>query len=147
MKKTFLLLFLTLHTLFFFAQKKELTVQDEAIEIVNVENAPIYPGCEKKDKSLHKKCLQNKIKDHFTRNFNTRIAKSLKLEPSSYATYVIFNINKKGVVSNISAIGFHYKLEKEGIRVAKLLPKIKPGKNNGKIVAVKYTYPVIITIE
>ncbi len=147
MKKNILLLFITLSSFFFYAQKKELTPQEEAIEIEGVEDIPIYPGCEKKDKALHKKCLEHKIKSLFIRNFNTKIAKALKLKPSSYATYVIFTINKKGIVSNIGAIGFHYKLEKEGVRVAKLLPKMKPGKNNGKVVAVKYTYPVIITIE
>ncbi len=147
MKKILVFLFIILIPLSFYAQKKELTPLDNAIELSKVEEAPIYPGCEKKDKALHKKCFEDKIKSLFTRNFNTKIAKILKLEPSSYATYVIFTINKKGVVSNSGAIGFHYKLEKEGVRVAKLLPKMKPGKNNGKIVAVKYTYPVIITIE
>jgi len=132
---------------FFYAQKKELTPKEETVDIANVEEAPIYPGCGKKDKALHKKCLKDKIKSLFTRNFSTKISKSLKLKPSSYATYVIFTINKKGVVSNIGAIGYHYKLEKEGVRVAKLLPKMKPGKVNGKVVAVKYTHPVLITIE
>lgn len=147
MKKNIFLLLLSLSSFCFYAQKKELTPEDKVIDFLKVDKAPIYSGCEKKDITLQKKCFQNKIKSHFTRNFNTKIAKNLKLESGSYATYVIFTINKKGVISNIGAIGFHYKLEKEGIRVAKLLPKIKPGKKNGKVVAVKYTYPVIITIE
>ncbi|MDA8762380.1 energy transducer TonB [Flavobacteriaceae bacterium] len=41
----------------------------------------------------------------------------------------------------------HPKLQKEAIRIIKLLPKMKPGRQRGKAVGVKYTLPMRIEVE
>ncbi len=58
---------------------------------------------------------------------------------------VTFIVNRDGSLSDMKAIGrvSHPALEKEALRVMKLLPKWMPGKQNGKPVRVQYTVPII----
>ncbi|WP_243345511.1 energy transducer TonB [Parabacteroides sp. FAFU027] len=58
-----------------------------------------------------------------------------------------FIINTDGSTRNIQVIrGLNPKLDNEAIRVIKLFPKWKPGKQGGKIVPVKFTLPILFTI-
>ena len=56
-------------------------------------------------------------------------------------------VNTKGEVVDIKARGPHPKLEKEAQRVAKTLPKMKPGIQNHKPVGVTYTLPIVFQVE
>ena len=51
------------------------------------------------------------------------------------------------VLVDIRAKAPHPKLQKEAIRIVKLLPKMKPGRQRGKAVGVKYTLPMRIEVE
>ena len=59
----------------------------------------------------------------------------------------MFKISKTGDITNIRARAKHPELEKEAIRVIKLLPKMTPGKHNGETVIVPYSVPIIYELE
>lgn len=57
--------------------------------------------------------------------------------------YVNFVVEKDGTVGVVKiARGVDSDLDAEAIRVVKLLPKWKPGKQKGKLVRVSYTVPI-----
>lgn len=111
-----------------------------------IEDAPIYPGC-KGNKAELKKCLQKSIQKHIGRKFNTGLAGELGLDPGKKRVIVIFKIDKKGNIVDVRARGPHARLEKEGIKVVKMLPKMIPGKQRGRAVGVKYTLPITLQVE
>ncbi len=62
--------------------------------------------------------------------------------------FIRFSINKKGEVINPEILrSVDSLLDKEAIRVVKLLPKWKPGMNNGRPVSVKFTLPVTFKLN
>jgi len=118
----------------------------EEVPFAVIEEAPIYPGC-KGSKAQRKKCLQEKIKEHVFKKYNIGLAEELGLEPGKKKVYVLFKIDHRGDIVNVQARGPHARLEKEAIRVVKLLPKMKPAKQRGKAVSVKYTLPITLEVR
>lgn len=110
-----------------------------------IEEAPVYPGCEGTKEEL-KKCLQDKINKHVLKHFKTQIAQELGLTAGKKKVYVQFKIDKTGEIVDIRARGPHARLEKEAIRVVKLLPQMTPGKQRTKPVHVSYTLPVTLVV-
>ena len=128
---------------------EEAVEEEEVIEDVPfaiIEDAPVFPGC-KGTKAQKKQCLQDKIKKHVNRKYNTGLAGDLGLDPGKKRVYVQFKISKTGSITDVRARGPHARLEKEAIRVVKLLPKMIPGKQRGRPVGVKYTLPVTLLVE
>ena len=127
---------------------EEVVEEEEVAEDVPfaiIEEAPVYPGC-KGTKAQKKKCLQEKIKEHVNKKYNTGLAGDLGLEAGNKKVYVQFKIDKTGNITNIRARGPHKRLEKEAIRVVKLLPKMTPGRQRGRSVGVKYTLPITLKV-
>jgi protein TonB len=123
-------------------------IEDEEIKDVPfaiIEEAPIYPGC-KGNKQVLKECLQEKINKHVLKYFNSEIAQELGLKAGKKKVYVQFKIDKTGEIVNIRARGPHSRLEKEAIRVVKLLPKMTPGKQRTRPVGVSYTLPITLVV-
>ena len=60
---------------------------------------------------------------------------------------IIFKIDKNGNVVNIEARSPHKRLRDEAIRVISLLPKMEPGKQQGKAVKVRYAVPIAFKVE
>ena len=118
----------------------------EEVPFAVIEEAPIYPGC-KGSKAQRKKCLQVKIKEHVFKKYNIGLAEELGLEPGKKKVYVLFKIDHRGDIVNVQARGPHARLEKEAVRVVKLLPKMKPAKQRGKAVSVKYTLPITLEVR
>ena len=118
----------------------------EEVPFAVIEEAPIYPGC-KGSKAQRKKCLQVKIKEHVFKKYNIGLAEELGLDPGKKKVYVLFKIDHRGDIVNVQARGPHARLEKEAIRVVKLLPKMKPAKQRGKAVSVKYTLPITLEVR
>ncbi|MCF6347377.1 MAG: energy transducer TonB [Flavobacteriaceae bacterium] len=128
---------------------EEIVEEEEIIEEVPfavIEEAPIYPGC-KGSKAERKKCLQQKIREHVNKKFNVNLAEELGLEPGKKKVYVLFKINYKGNITDVRARGPHKRLEKEAIRVVRLLPKMTPAKQRGKPVNIKYTLPITLEVR
>ncbi|EDP97432.1 energy transducer TonB [Kordia algicida OT-1] len=121
---------------------------DLEVPFAFVEDAPIFPGCEKyKSKKEQKKCMSEKIQKHVNKKFNTRIAEDVGLEEGVKRINVLFTIDENGNVIGIQSRAPHPKLQKEAERVVRLLPKMTPGKQRNQNVKVKYTLPIIFRVD
>ncbi|MFD2824824.1 cell envelope integrity protein TolA [Lacinutrix iliipiscaria] len=109
-----------------------------------IENVPIYPGCEGGDNAYRKKCMSDKIKAFITENFDTDLASDLS---GIQKINISFKINTSGKVVSIGAYASNPKLEDEAKRVTSMLPKMKPGMQQGKAVVVSYSLPIRIKLE
>ena len=111
------------------------------VPIAMVSEMPIFPGCEG-DKQDLKKCLSKKITRIVKRNFNSELAQDLGLTPGIKRIFVLFVIDKDGNITKIKTNAPHKSLQREARRVIGKIPKMIPGKYNGKEVGVKYTLPI-----
>ena len=98
-----------------------------------VEKMPEFPGGETK--------LMEFIKN------NIIYPKSAKDKGIAGTVYISFVVDKDGSIKDIKVIkGINKELDKEALRVIKLMPRWKPGEQRGKAVAVKYTLQVKFTL-
>jgi len=128
----------------------EIDEEEDIIENVPftiIEEVPVYPGCDKKDKTYKRECFQQKITKHIRRKFNSSLAGDLGLSPGRKSIRVMFKINENGDVVDIQARGPHKRLVQEAKRVISLLPKMKPGKQRGRSVSVSYSLPINFMVE
>ena len=113
----------------------------ETVTINEVNTVPIFPGCEKGNNNSKRKCLSKKIQDHTKRYFRSdEVSKNLGLSGKQRIS-TIFKIDTTGRVIEVRARAAHKNLEKEAIRVIKLLPIFKPAIYDGKKVIVPFLYP------
>ena len=119
--------------------------EDKEIPFNLILDTPIFPGCETANNK--KNCLAKNIQEFIGKNFNTSLADKLKLKGEKVRILTVFTIDKTGKIINIRAHSKYKKLVKEARRVIKMLPKMKPGKMNGRLVKVTYTLPIVIRIE
>ncbi len=123
---------------------EEVEVEEEVVEDVSfrvIEDAPVYPGC-KGSKEQLKKCFGEKVRKFVNSKFDTELANELGLPPGVKRINVQFVVDKTGKITNIRVRAPHKRLEKEARRVISLLPRLKPGKQRGKPVGVKYNLPI-----
>lgn len=121
--------------------------EDVEVPFAVVEDAPIFPGCEKeKNNEARKKCMSQKISRHVNRKFDIGLAEELGLSGRQRIS-VIFKINKNGDIVEVRSRAPHPRLEKEAAKVIKSLPKMKPGRQKGKPVTVQYALPLSFVIQ
>ncbi|MBS9765964.1 MAG: energy transducer TonB [Flavobacteriaceae bacterium] len=125
-------------------EEEEEVIEDVAFAVI--EDVPVFPGCTGSKAEL-KKCLEQKVKKHVNRKFNTELASELGLSPGVKRIAVMFKIDKTGNITNIQVRAPHKRLKQEAIRVIKSLPKMKPGRQRGKPVGVKYALPIAFKVE
>ena len=115
----------------------------ETIEIDELSEVPVYPGCENiRNKT---KCLQENIQRHIVRNF--KYPKEAKKNKIQGRVFVQFIIGTGGYIDVIKTRGPNNLLEKEAQRIISLLPKFKPGVLNGKTVRVPFSMPIIFKLQ
>jgi len=126
----------------------EKPVELENVPFVSIQNAPIYPGCEKaKDNSARKKCMSEKITKLIQRKFDgSDIASNYGLTGTQKID-VQFTIDKTGKVTDIKTRAPHPKLEKETVRVINFIPEMTPGKQRDKNVGVIYNLPIVFQVQ
>ncbi|CAL2075647.1 energy transducer TonB [Tenacibaculum dicentrarchi] len=125
-------------------EEEEVVVEDVPFAII--EEVPIFPGCTG-SKTEKKACLNKKLQKHVQRNFDAELANELGLSPGKKRIYVQFKIDKDGSITSVNARAPHPRLKKEAIRVAKKIPKMKPGRQRGRAVRVGYTLPITFNVE
>ncbi len=128
---------------------EEVEEAEEMIEDVSfmiIEDAPVFPGCKGNKKEL-KICFSKKVQKHFQRKFNSELPNELGLSPGRKKVYIGFKIDKEGRIVNVQARAPHAKIKSEVIKVMSQLPKMKPGKQRGKPVGVKYSIPFTLIVE
>ena len=131
---------------------EEIEEVEEAEEVIEdvpfsiIEEVPVFPGC-KGTRAQKINCLNKKMRTHVQKKFNSDLAGDLGLSPGKKRIIIFFRIDPKGNITEIQARAPHPKLKKEALRVAKLLPKMIPGKQRGVPVGMKYTLPIAFNVE
>jgi periplasmic protein TonB len=131
---------------------EEIVEVEEAEEVVEdvsfmiIEDVPVFPGC-KGNKAELKKCFSEKVQKHFSRKFDAELPNELGLSPGRKRVYIAFKIDKNGNIVNVNARAPHPKIKSEVISVMNKLPKMKPGRQRGKPVGVKYNIPFTLIVE
>ena len=132
MKKLFLSLLLLLPVM---AVAQEKATYDEMVAgndsvFIKVERMPSYPGGQT---ALFKFLSENV---HYP-----RAAEKKMIEGRVICQFVV---DRDGTIEDVQVVksGGHPSLDKEAVRVIKLMPKWKPGLQDGKPVRVRYTVPV-----
>lgn len=121
-------------------------VKPKVQTLSTIEVSPVYPGC-RGTESQKKKCLMTKISKFVAKNFDAELANDLGLKEGRKRINVSFLIDKNGVPTVLKVRAQHEKLKKEALRVVSLLPKMSPGKVNGKIEPVLYNLPIVYDVE
>ncbi len=128
---------------------EEEEIEEEVVEDVPfsiIEDVPVYPGCKGNKKQL-RDCLSKNVQKFVSKKFNVDLAQDLGLSPGKKRIFVMFKIDKNGNISDVQARAPHKRLEAEAKRVVKLLPKMKPGKQRGRPVGVKYSLPISFVVQ
>ena len=151
MKKLILLLFIPLFSFSQINDPSKLNLENKKEKIVKfseVESAPFYIDWCTSNLAIDKirECTDSGIKLFAKRNFNTGLANELKLSGFQRITSA-FTIDENGDIINIRVRAPHPHLQDEAIRVINLLPKMEPGRQNGKAVSVSYLLPIIFKVQ
>ena len=122
--------------------------QENIVKFSEVESAPFYIDWCTSNLAEDKirECTDSGIKLFAKQYFNTELANELKLSGYQRITSA-FIIDKNGDVVDIRVRAPHPQLKDEAIRVINLLPKMEPGKVNGKAVSVSYLLPIIFKVQ
>ncbi len=114
---------------------------------MNVEQVPIFPGCEELISNVERvKCMSDKLAKIIQRKFNGDAAVDHGLE-GVQRIFVQFTIDKTGHVTNVKARAPHPSLAKEAKRVMTKVPNMQPGKQSEIPVDVVYSLPIIFQVQ
>lgn len=113
----------------------------------NVEEVPLFPGCEGLDTNEERKtCMSAKISKFVNKKFDTDIGEELGLSGIN-RIFVQFTVDKTGAVTNIKSRSPHLGLREEAQRVIELLPEMQPGKQRSVPVGVIYSLPITFQVQ
>ncbi|UOB18980.1 energy transducer TonB [Abyssalbus ytuae] len=120
---------------------------DDPVLFDKVEFVPVFPGCESLSSNEERKeCMSDKISKIVRKNFRTDRAIDFGLT-GTQRIYVQFTINKQGLVSDVKIKAPHKVLEEEALRVTKLIPQMKPGKQQDREVEVVFMKPIVFKVQ
>lgn len=137
LKRILLFTFFVLAPMKIFSQEKE-----EVRKFETPDEAPIFPGCEKKRSNKKRKiCFQEAMLNHVKDNFH--YPKEAVERNLQGRVHVKFTIDTDGNIVDIDKRGPDEILENDAVRIIKLLPKMIPGKLKGKPIKVTYSVPII----
>ena len=118
---------------------------DDDIPFAIIEDVPIFPGCEKVDKSQRRDCFQEQMNKHIRKNFRyPEIAQEMGIQGRVYVSFIIA---KDGQITNITMRGPDKNLEKEAQRIISKLPSMTPGKQRGRPVRVPFSIPIVFRLQ
>ena len=103
---------------------------DNVILFKDVENAPIYNGCEGLSEEGTKKCFNESLSKFIKQEFNPSIANALEIsEPQQVAAFFI--IDENGNLSGMKIRDAEVTIQGEIGRVLKKIPKMKSATQDG----------------
>ena len=107
---------------------------------LNLDDVPMFRSCKNVFKSQRMNCFQNKMNKHISKHFYyPKYAQNRGIQGK---VFIQFIIEKDGSISEIKTRGADKSLEKAALKIIKKLPKLIPGKANGKPVRVPYSIPI-----
>jgi protein TonB len=127
--------------IFYIDQEIEKPKEEKVFKIV--EQMPRFPGCEGKGLSDEKlKICSDKEMLEFVYG-NIKYPKGAQENGIEGRVILVYLVNKDGTISDVEVLrdpggG----CGEEAMRVIKMMPKWIPGKSRGKVVQMKYTFPV-----
>ena len=127
----------------------EIEEAEEVVEDVSfmiIEDVPVFPGC-KGNKVELKNCFSKMVQKHFSRKFDADLPNELGLSSGRKRVFIGFKIDRNGKIVDVNARAPHPKIKSEVIKVMKQLPTMKPGRQRGKPVGVKYSIPFTLIVE
>lgn len=128
-----------------FAQETSNLEKKNSIQFSEIEQVPLYPGCETLTANEERKrCMRDKVSKFVNRSFNISVADSLK--SGLHKIVVNFEIDNNGEIAHIEAKAAYSELKEEAKRVIQLLPKMQPGKHEGETVGVSFELPISFRI-
>ena len=110
---------------------------EDAINFMVIETAPTFPGCDSGDKA----CFSKMVQKHFAANFDSDLPNNLGLSAGKKRVFIGFKVDVNGDVTDVQARAPHLDIKEEVLRVMNTLPKMIPGKHEGKNVAVRFNIP------
>jgi bla regulator protein BlaR1 len=116
---------------------------DGSVNFMKIETAPTFPGCSTGDKD----CFSKMVQKHFSRNFDAKLPNSLGLSAGKKRVFIGFKVAVNGDIVDVQARAPHIKIKEEVIRVMRSLPKMMPGKQDGKNVVVNYNIPFTLLVD
>lgn len=123
---------------------------DGRILFKNIENAPIYNGCEGLSEEGTKKCFNESISKFIKQEFNSSIANALDISESKQVA-VFFVIDENGKLSGMKIRDAEVTIQAEIGRVLRKIPKMKPATQDGinvpVLCSILVTYGSEIIIE
>jgi len=125
-------------------------IEEEAEEIpfYIIEQSPVFPGCEQlRNANERKRCFSRKIQEFVSENFNISAINELNLTEGTQRIYAMFTINREGIVGDVRVRAADVRVEREVKRVIHLFPQMRPGKQRGFTVPVRYTLPIVFRID
>ena len=135
-----LLLFIPLVSFGQEIQKQNKTFDELKTNHLNIEDVPMFRSCKNVFKSQRRECFQNKMIKHIRKHFYyPKYAFNRGIQGR---VFVQFIIEKDGSISEIKTRGADKSLEKAALKIIKKLPKLIPGKANGKPVRVPSSIPI-----
>ena len=115
----------------------------ENVPFALVELVPVYPGCD--GATNMRVCFQEQIQKHIAQYFRyPKLAKKRKIQGR---VFVQFTVGEGGYIDNIRTRGPHVILEEEAKRIISLLPRFKPGVQDGKPVRVPFSIPITFKLQ
>ncbi len=126
-----------------FEENKEEEVIDVILGVV--EEVPIFPGCEKEAKEDRLACFNKRMRRHIVRNF--RYPKAAQEMGAEGKVNVFFKIDVDGRIANFQMRGTSPAFEKEAQRIIRKLPRMKPGRHNGKPARVGFSIPINFQLD
>ena len=118
----------------------------EDVSFMIIEDVPVFPGC-KGNKAELKACFSRMVQKHFIRKFDADLPNELGLSPGKKRVFIGFKIDRTGKIVNVQARAPHPKIKSEVMKVMAQLPTMKPGRQRGKPVGVKYSIPFTLIVE
>ena len=107
---------------------------------LNLDDVPMFRSCKNVFKSQRMNCFQNKMNKHISKHFYyPKYAQNRGIQGK---VFIQFIIEKDGSIGEINASGADKSLKDAAVRIIKKLPKMIPGKVNGKPVRVPFSIPI-----
>ena len=108
---------------------------DNSMLLKDVENTPVYNGCEELLIEETRECFNNKVSTFIMREFNLSVSKDLNLsEPKQVEAFFI--INEKGNLTGMKVRNSEVTVQAEILRVLRKMPVMKPATHNGESISV-----------
>ncbi|MGB5942403.1 MAG: energy transducer TonB [Leeuwenhoekiella sp.] len=117
----------------------------ESHSFIDVQDVPIYPGCEGLDTNEERKeCMEEKLNRLIRRKFNTALGDG---SPGIKRIDLQFTIDENGNITDVLTRAPDKLLEQEAQRVINMVPTMKPGMQGNKKVRVIYQQPILFKVD